>query len=61
MKGAGKIPLTLWIKAFLLKGKKPKLVAVALANRIARIAWKLMVTGERYAPKFVPAGVAIAT
>ena len=28
--------------------KPPKLAAVALANKMARIAWKLMVTGERY-------------
>lgn len=32
----------------LLKRKPPKLVAVALANKIARIAWKLMVSGETY-------------
>ena len=32
----------------LLKRKPPKLVAVALANKTARIAWKLMVSGERY-------------
>ncbi|NML13222.1 IS110 family transposase [Sphingobium sp. AR-3-1] len=32
----------------LLERKKPKLVAVALANKIARIAWKLMVSGEGY-------------
>lgn len=32
----------------LLERNKPKLVAVALANKIARIAWKLMVSGEGY-------------
>jgi transposase len=35
----------------LLKRKPPKLVAVALANKIARIAWKLMVSGDRYNAK----------
>ena len=39
----------------LLKRKSPKLAAVALANKMARIAWKLMVTGENYAAKFAPA------
>jgi transposase len=32
----------------LLKRKPPKLAAVALANKTARIAWKLMATGETY-------------
>jgi transposase len=41
----------------LLKRKSPKLAAVALANKMARIAWKLMVTGENYAVKSVPAAL----
>src|SRR5829696_1739540 len=36
-----------WLQR-LLERKPPKLVAVALANKIARIAWKLMVSGQRY-------------
>jgi transposase len=32
----------------LLKRKSPKLAAIALANKTARIAWKLMTTGEDY-------------
>jgi transposase len=32
----------------LLKRKSPKLAAVALANKMARIAWKLMTTGQTY-------------
>ena len=34
----------------LLKRKPPKLAAVALANKTARIVWKLMVSGEHYNP-----------
>jgi transposase len=34
----------------LLKRKPPKLAAVALANKMARIAWKLMVSGQHYNP-----------
>jgi transposase len=44
-----------WLVA-LIKRKPPKLVAVALANKTARIAWKLMVSGERYNPHPQPAG-----
>jgi transposase len=36
-----------WLLA-LLGRKPPKLAAVALANKTARIAWKLMISGERY-------------
>ena len=39
-----------WLRA-LLRRKPKKLVAVALANKNARIAWKMMMTGERYDPK----------
>ena len=34
----------------LLKRRPPKLAAVALANKTARIVWKLMVSGEHYDP-----------
>ncbi|HKV55116.1 MAG TPA: IS110 family transposase [Candidatus Binataceae bacterium] len=34
----------------LVERKPPKLAAVALANKTARIAWKLMVSGGRYEP-----------
>ena len=34
----------------LLKRKPRKLAAVALANKIARIAWKMMVSGDSYRP-----------
>jgi transposase len=34
----------------LLRRKPPKLAAVALANKNARVIWKLMVSGERYDP-----------
>jgi len=46
-----------WLAA-LLKRKSPKLAAVALANKTARIAWKLMLTGEAYAATHAPAAVA---
>jgi transposase len=38
-----------WLEALI--ARKPfKLVAVALANKLARIAWKLMVSSEPYRP-----------
>jgi transposase len=43
-----------WLAA-LLKRKSPKLAAVALANKTARIAWKMMATGEIYTAKSVAA------
>ncbi|EXL01865.1 MULTISPECIES: IS110 family transposase [Brucella] len=48
---------SLWLDQ-LLKRKVPKLVAVALANKIARIAWKMMVSGEAYRQTAQPASVA---
>ena len=42
----------------LLKRKSAKLAAVALANKMARIAWKLMVTGEHYVAKSAPTKLA---
>lgn len=36
-----------WLEA-LVQRKPAKLAAVALANKMARIAWKLMVTGQAY-------------
>lgn len=38
-----------WLTA-LLQRKPPKLAAVALANKTARVAWKLMVSGQSYQP-----------
>ncbi len=38
-----------WLRA-LLERKPPKLAAVALANKNARIAWKLMTSGQAYDP-----------
>jgi len=43
----------------LVARKPPKLAAVALANKLARIAWKLMVSGERYDP--IRAGIVSPT
>jgi transposase len=56
-RGRDRGALSAWLEQ-LLKRKPPKLVAVALANKIARIAWKLMVTGQTYSSKSVPIGAA---
>jgi len=48
-----------WLLA-LIKRKPPKLAAVALANKVARIAWKLMATGESYDAARMNATAAVA-
>ena len=48
-----------WLRA-LLKRKPPKLAAIALANKTARIAWKLMTTGESYNPNHAPRTISAA-
>jgi transposase len=50
----GRIKPSPWL-AELLRRKPPKLVAVALANKTMRIAWKLMVSGMRYDPDWAMA------
>jgi transposase len=52
-------PASPWLVE-LLKRKPPKLAAVALANKIARIAWKLMATGETYKAPFAAPATACA-
>jgi transposase len=55
-RGAAKNPSG-WVLA-LLERKAPKHAAVALANKMARIACKLMASGERYAQgKLAPAAL----
>ena len=46
-----------WL-AELLERKAPKLAAIALANKIARIAWKLMTSGQSYDRTFAAAPLA---
>ena len=48
-----------WLLALLAR-KPPKLAAVALANKNARIAWKLMMTGESYDGARMPGASALA-
>ena len=46
-----------WLSG-LVKRKEPKLAAVALANKNARIAWRLIVSGGRYDPNRSSEGAA---
>ena len=51
--GKTQSPLADWARALLAK-KSFKLVAVALANKIARIAWAIMARNIQFQPDFVP-------
>ena len=48
-----------WL-AEILQRKPPKLVAIALANKMARIAWKMMRTGEGYVNRSALGSLAVA-
>lgn len=52
-RGRDRGALSAWLHQ-LLQRKPPKLVAVALANKIARTAWKLMITGQTYSSRPAP-------
>jgi transposase len=45
-------PLSLWLQR-LLKTKHKNKVVVALANKIARMAWAVLTTSENYNPVMV--------
>ena len=47
-------PLAAWIHG-LLEKKPFRLVSVALANKLARIAWAVLTRGETYQPYELPA------
>ena len=49
-----------WLEALIAR-KPPKLAAVALANKLARIAWKLMTSGESYRTNGAVVPVAMST
>jgi transposase len=51
--------MTAWLRDLLAR-KPRKVVAVALANKMARVAWVLMMRGEVYR-RPVAATVAVAT
>ncbi len=55
----GSRQMTDWLRALLLR-KPRKLVAVALANKMARTAWAMMKSGETYRRSSTGAGVAAA-
>jgi transposase len=56
--GRRRAGLASWLME-LLKRKPPKVAAVALANKLARIAWKMMISGETYTERS-PGAVVVA-
>ena len=50
----GPTPMTDWVNG-LLEKKPFRLVSVALANKLARIAWAVLTRGETYRPYGQPA------
>jgi transposase len=55
----GSQQMTDWLRGMLLR-KPRKVVAVALANKMARVAWALMTRGEVYRRSANPTAVAAA-
>jgi transposase len=55
----GSKQMTDWLRALLMR-KPRKVVAVALANKIARVAWVLMARGEVYRRPAAPTAAAVA-
>ena len=55
----GSRQMTDWLRALLLR-KPRKLVAVALANKMARTVWAMMKSGETYRRPSVVAGAVAA-
>jgi transposase len=55
----GSRQMTEWSRSPLLR-KPRKLVAVALANKMARVAWAMMMSGETYRHRSTAAGALAA-
>jgi transposase len=53
---SGKGHASLWLKELVAR-KPEKLAAVALANKTARIAWRLMISGDRYCGNYAEAAL----
>ena len=49
--------LSMWL-ADLTSRKRPRVATLALANKMARMAWVVLFKGEAYRPQLVPQTVA---